>query len=110
MTVLAAMPMSVRRPRGRIEKTIWTNQTPPPHEFLVAICPDSEDGGFSAFALRYPGIVSQGETFDETKANIAEAFLAMLEACRKRGKSLEYSEARLDLPADCQKVWITVDG
>jgi len=89
-------------------KTVWKNQTPPPHEFLVAIC-DEEEGGYSAFAVNYPGVVSQGDTVEEAKANIAEAFTAMLEACRKHGRNLEFSDFP-NLPPDCQKAWIKVDG
>lgn len=108
MTELAVMSNAVRRPVGRIVKTVWKTQTPPPHEFTAAICHD-EDGGYSVFAMHYPGVISQGDTVDEAKANIAEAFMAMLEACRKRGRGMEYADA-IAVPPDSQVAWITVDG
>ena len=110
MTQLIAGPGTVCPPRCRIVKLTWQTQTPPSHEFLAFICSE-EDGGFSVFAARYSGIVSQGETVDEAKSNIAEAFAAVLEACRKRGKPLDYSnESVIEAPKNCQQVWITVDG
>ena len=79
-------------------------------EFQAAICPE-EEGGYSVVALHFPGVVSQGETIEEAKANIAEAFTAMLEARRKRGEDMQFSATpALDLSEDCQRVWITVDG
>jgi predicted RNase H-like HicB family nuclease len=77
-------------------------------EFLAAICPD-EDGGFSAVALNYPAVISQGDTIEEAKANIAEAFTAVLEASSKHGEPMEYAEAS-SAPHECVKAWITLDG
>lgn len=83
----------------------------PPHEILAAICAEEEDGGFSVFALNYPGVISQGETIEEAKANIAEAFLALFESRRKHGEGLKYSQQPVvDVSLDCQRVWIHIDG
>lgn len=60
------------------------------HEF-DAVAAQEDEGGYSVFAVHYPGVVSQGETLDEARENIGDAFLAMLEAARARGSSLEYS-------------------
>jgi predicted RNase H-like HicB family nuclease len=88
----------------------WKQFTPPPHEFLAVACRE-EEGGFSVFAMRHPGIVSQGETIEEAKANIADAFSAMLEACNKLGEPLPFSDTPVvDLTGDCQQFWVTVDG
>ena len=84
--------------------------TPPPHEFLAIACAEDE-GGFSVFAANVPGVISQGETIEEAKANISEAFLGMLQACRKRGEPLPYSyQPIVELTGDCQKFWVVVDG
>jgi predicted RNase H-like HicB family nuclease len=60
------------------------------HDFDAVATPE-DDGGYSVFALRYPGVVSQGETIEEARQNIGEAFLAMLEATKARGTRLQFS-------------------
>jgi predicted RNase H-like HicB family nuclease len=108
MSELAVIPNAECRPVEGIVKPVWKKLTPPRHEFAAAICPD-EDGGFSVFAVQYPGVISQGDTPDEAKANIAEAFMAMLQACRKQERPMEYADA-IEVPANCEKAWITIDG
>src|SRR5205807_23830 len=79
-------------PNGHVEKCEWKKDyAPPKHEFLAVAFRDEDDGGFSIVAASYPGIASQGETIEEAKANISEAFLGMLEARRKRGEPLQYA-------------------
>ena len=77
---------------------VLANQTLPPpatinvcwwRYFDAVACPEDE-GGYSVFGVHYPGVISQGETLDEAKANIAEAFLAMRDVV---GEDLEYSES-----------------
>jgi predicted RNase H-like HicB family nuclease len=110
MTLLAQPDTGERPASGRIIKVKWQTQQPPQHEFFAAICPE-EEGGYSVFAVHIPGLVSQGESLEEAKLNITEAFLAMLEACRVRGEPLPYSSRPVvDLTAACQRCWITLDG
>ncbi len=40
---------------------------------------EEKEGGFSAIVPDLPGCVSQGDTFEEAKANIAEAIALYLE-------------------------------
>ena len=95
---------------GRIIRQAWTHATPPPHEFVAVLCPE-EEGGYSVFALNYPGVISQGETEKESTDNIAEAFLAMLEARRKHGEDMEFSHGpTIEIPVDGKRVRVTVDG
>ena len=112
MTELMVMPNIARRQPGKIVSLTWQHfVSPPRHEFLAIACPDEEEGGFSVFAANIPGVVSQGETVEEATANISEAFIGMLEACRKRGQPLPYSDRPvIGMTSDCQKLWITVDG
>jgi predicted RNase H-like HicB family nuclease len=110
MTQLMAVANKFRSPKGRILRLEWTHYATARHQFLAAICPE-EEGGFSAFALHIPGVVSQGESEQEAQANIGEAFLAILEACRKREKPLPHSdEPVVELNEECKRLWITVDG
>ncbi len=102
-------PSRVIAPRGEIVRLTWRQQIPPPHEFSAALCPE-EEGGYSVFALNYPGVISQGETVDEAKTNIAEAFLAMLESRRNHGEAMAFSHRPVDVPKDCERTWISVHG
>jgi predicted RNase H-like HicB family nuclease len=99
-------------PNGHVARCAWkTDYAPPKHEFLAVAFRDEDDGGFSIVAARYPGVVSQGETIEEAKANISEAFIGMLEARRKRGEPLEYTQRPIvEMTPGCQRLWITVDG
>lgn len=98
---------------GRAENSIVgrsdSGADPVRHEFAAIACAE-EDGGYSVFALNYPGVVSQGDTLEEAKANIAEAFLGMLEARRKHGEGMSYSYQPVIDVAGCVRVWISVDG
>lgn len=47
-------------------------------KFQVVLEP-SDEGGFTAYVPSLPGCVSEGETRDETLANIAEAIQLYLE-------------------------------
>jgi predicted RNase H-like HicB family nuclease len=97
-------------PQGRVVRITWRHQSPPSHEFEAIACPE-EDGGYSAFAVHYPGVISQGDTLDEVKENIAEAFLAMLESRRKHGEGLEFSnQLPVDAPAGSHRLRIKVDA
>jgi predicted RNase H-like HicB family nuclease len=109
-TTLSPISRPVGKTQGRIVRVAWLQQSPPPHEFAAIAFPE-DDGGFSVFALNYPGVISQGDTLDEAKANIAEAFLAMLEARRNNGEQLEFSHApTLELTDSCIRLRIKVDG
>lgn len=46
---------------------------------------DPEAGGFTASCPAMPGAASQGETRDETLANMAEAMAAWMDAAEERG-------------------------
>jgi predicted RNase H-like HicB family nuclease len=111
MTTLAPMPQEASVPIGQIVSESWVfEHSPPVHEFSAVACPE-EEGGYSIFAADYPGIVSQGETLEEAKANIAEAFLAMLEAKRKHNEPLLFSrDTELEASPGCMKLRIRVNG
>lgn len=114
MTTILTPVSQEQEPHGQLLRIIWEKtwfqQSPARHEFVAVATPEDE-GGFSIYALHYPGIVSQGETLDEAKENIAEAFLAMLEARREQGEELEFSQDPwIDVPANYPRLRITVDG
>ena len=47
-----------------------------------------EEGGYSVYVPTLPGCVSQGETVEETLANIKEAIEVYLESFKQRGIGL----------------------
>ncbi len=47
-------------------------------EEIIFIVEESMDGGFTAKSLQYP-IFTEGDTFDEVKANVKEAILCHFE-------------------------------
>ena len=94
---------------GEIVSVVWSKPEKLRHAFLAIACPE-EEGGHSIFAANYPGVISQGENLEEAKANIAEAFLGMVESCKKDGKGLQFSPSDTDVAANCIRVWIETDG
>lgn len=52
--------------------------------FYKAIIEPCEEGGFSAYVPTLPGGVSEGETYEETVANIKEAAELHLETVKAR--------------------------
>ena len=75
----------------------------------VLICPEAE-GGFSAYAMQLPGVVSQGETEDETLANIAEAFREAILSYGEEGKGIPWSTITMDWPHGAKETWIVVNA
>jgi len=82
----------------------------PRHEFIAVACPEDE-GGFSVFAVNYPGVISQAESLDEARTNIGEAFLAVLESGRKHSEPMQFShDPVVNVTPECQYIRVTVDG
>lgn len=74
----------------------------------VLLCPE-EEGGYSAFALRLPGTVSQGDTEQEALANIAEAFQATVSLYLEEGQGIPWEPVEVERPRGCLERWILVD-
>jgi predicted RNase H-like HicB family nuclease len=67
----------------------------------VWLCPEDE-GGFSVFALRLPGVASQGQTVEEALANIADAVKVSIEQYLEQFGSIPWSDVNAD--------WIPANG
>lgn len=102
-------PLSERMGLAPLAVISWSTPDLKRHAFVAIACPE-EEGGYSMSAAHYPGVISQGDTLDEAKANIAEAFLGMVEARKKRGEELPYDPADPSVPANCIRVWIEING
>ncbi len=49
---------------------------------FTAVFQEAEEGGYIAFVEELPGAITQGETLDEARENLAEAIRLILEANR----------------------------
>ncbi len=92
----------------RAEDTDWKEFQDGTYECRVLLCPES-DGGFSALALRLPGVVSQGETIEEALGNIADAFQATVQSYLEAGAPIPWSDISAERPKDCLERWILVN-
>jgi predicted RNase H-like HicB family nuclease len=50
-----------------------------------AVIHEAEEGGYWAEVPGFPGCVSEGDTLEEVRANIREAFTGVLEVMQDRG-------------------------
>ena len=74
----------------------------------VVICPE-EDGGFSAYATRLPGVVGQGDSFEECLEDVREAFRAAISTYRELGEVIPWEDVDLDRPKTSTERWVLVD-
>lgn len=51
-------------------------------ERLTAVFEEAEEGGYIAYIEEMPGVNTQGETLDEAKANLEEAFRLVVDTQR----------------------------
>jgi predicted RNase H-like HicB family nuclease len=62
---------------GTIHAATWLKYRNAVYECRVLLCP--EDGGYVAYALRLPGVATQGDTLEEAVENIKDALQAALQ-------------------------------
>ena len=77
-------------------------------ECRVLLCPEVE-GGYSAHALRLPGVATQGDTIDEALENIKEAFRGAISVYREANEQIPWEGITIDRPAGSLERWILVD-
>ncbi|MCC7365703.1 MAG: type II toxin-antitoxin system HicB family antitoxin [Dehalococcoidia bacterium] len=63
--------------------------------YTVILSPDPERGGFTVSVPAMPGAVSQGDTRDETLANIREAMEGWLAVARDHGEDALHETPQL---------------
>ena len=85
----------------------WAGPLAATFECRVLVCPE-EEGGYSAHALRLPGVVSQGATVDEAVDRIKDAFQATLQAYRESGE-VPWSDNPVERTKDCVERWVLVN-
>lgn len=64
-------------------------------QYTVILEPE-EDGGFSVYVPDLPGCASQGDTFEEAMANIAEAIEGMVAAMKDDGVPIPAPRTRVE--------------
>jgi predicted RNase H-like HicB family nuclease len=86
----------------------WERLAPRTFECKVLLCPE-EGGGYSAHALRLPGVVSQGNDIEEAMANIEDAFCTALQAYLESG-DVPWSPNPVERTKGCLERWILVNA
>ena len=59
--------------------------------------PDGK-GGYTVTVPALPGLVTEGDTFEEAKAMVEEAIVGYLESLRKHGEAIPMEESPLVVP------------
>lgn len=70
---------------------------------------EEDDGGFSVFALRLPGTISQGDTFDEAIANIRDALAGSIRTYMEMGRTVPWKDVDVDDRKNSEERWILVN-
>jgi predicted RNase H-like HicB family nuclease len=107
MTILEETPYRTAAPQQYIEAPAWQSLDENTYECRVLLCPE-EEGGYSAHALRLPGVVSQGESEQEALENIVDAFRAAVSLYREQGAPIPWSYIEMDRPKGSIERWILV--
>ena len=61
---------------------------------LTAVFVPAAEGGYSAFVEEIPGAISEGETIEEARENLADALRMVLECNRDLARKQEPAESR----------------
>lgn len=56
---------------------------------------EQPDGGYTVTVPSLPGCISEGDTFEEAKGNIAEAITAYLESLAKDGEEIPEGDSSI---------------
>ncbi len=79
------------------------------YQCRILICPE-EDGGFSAVALKFPGVITQGDTLEETLENARDAFRETIQYYKEIGEPVPFKDVEVDRGPGCFERWIVVNG
>ncbi len=100
-------PTRFGSPSRFLDDTAWETLEDNVYECRALLCPEAE-GGFSAHAIRLPGVVSQGESVDEALKNISEAFQGAISVYLEQGNEIPWTDAEIDRPKGWIERWILV--
>ncbi|HOM15978.1 MAG TPA: type II toxin-antitoxin system HicB family antitoxin [Thermoguttaceae bacterium] len=89
-------PQDIQSANGQFECRVW-------------IIP-AEEGGFTCFSPSLPGVVSEGETFEEAITNIREALRGAIQVYLEDQRPIPWSPLVCEAPpAGTIEKWILVD-
>jgi antitoxin HicB len=91
-----------------IEWSNWDVLGDRTYQCRVLLCPESE-GGFSAHAIRLPGVVSEGDTEAEALANVADAFQAVIQTFLDENRPIPWQDSEIERPKGSRERWILVN-
>ncbi|MFH0975701.1 MAG: type II toxin-antitoxin system HicB family antitoxin [Spirochaetota bacterium] len=63
--------------------------------YYKIIIEPQEEGGYTAYVPKLPGCVSEGDTYDETLANIKEAIELYLETLKEKDKIIKTDDTHI---------------
>jgi antitoxin HicB len=67
------------------------------YQYTAVFDPDGK-GGYTVTVPALPGLVTEGDTFEEAKAMVEEAILGYLESLRKHGEAIPIEDSPLVVP------------
>jgi len=108
ITLIKEKPTRFGNPSEVLDPTDWERLADNIFECRVLLCPEME-GGYSAHALRLPGVASQGDTIDQALENIKEAFRGAVSVYQEDDQQIPWEEITIDRPAGSLERWILVD-
>ena len=91
-----------------ITNPVWKSFSKRTYECRVLLCPE-KGGGFSAHALRLPGVVSQGDTVEEALLSIADAFEAAMQIYLDQGGAIPWRDIEVERTKGSLERWILVN-
>ena len=101
-------PTRFGSPAKVLDSTGWKPFGDNVYECRVLLCPEAE-GGYSAHALRLPGVATQGDTIDEALEYIKEAFRGAISVYREAKQQIPWEAITIDRSAGSLERWILVD-
>ena len=102
-------PTRFGSPTSALYLTPWEHlQDKNVFECRVLLCPEDE-GGYSAHALRLPGVVSQGDSIEEALNNIEDAFRETLLSYREERQDIPWAAVKIERPQGAIERWTLVD-
>jgi len=96
-------------PNLKLDAISWEKMGDNTYECRVLLCPE-EEGGYSAHAIRLPGVVSQGESIEEALSNISEAFRAAVSLYTELEEDIPWESMEMDRPQGSLEKWILVNA
>lgn len=105
------LTIEMEKKGGNLQQKVanWNKCFKTVYECRIYLCPD-ETGGFYAYVSNLPGVVSEGETIEETIENIKEAFRGVMATYRDSGESIPWIMDVDPLPDKAIEKRIVVDA